>query len=152
MYTHAIFISDFFINELRKAKHMYIDCTFIKPKDFKQVLIILYYNDLIYKNFPASFILLNNKREKSYYIVLKYLYELIKFNLSVKLDLITYSTDFEPGLFNTCKKVFGENIRAVGYLFHFGQVVSNHLWKYGLFDNKYKDIAEIIYSSIIYLP
>ena len=47
LHAYAIFISEFFMYELRKTKHMYIDCKCIKAKDFKQVLIILYYNDLI---------------------------------------------------------------------------------------------------------
>ena len=72
-------------------------------------MIILYYNDIINKNFPACFILLNNKKEKSYYIALNYLYNIITNNHSIKLDLISYTTDFEPGLYNSCKKIFNEN-------------------------------------------
>lgn len=79
----------FFINELRKTKHIYIDFLL-----------------LINKNFPACFVLLNNKNEKSYYIALNYLYNIIANNYSSKLDLISYTKDFEPGLCNSCKKIF----------------------------------------------
>ena len=40
-HEHIIFISDYFIKKLNTAKHFYIDGTFVYPKDFKQLIVIL---------------------------------------------------------------------------------------------------------------
>ena len=40
-HEHVIFISNFFIKKLGESDHYYIDGTFVFPKGFKQMLIIL---------------------------------------------------------------------------------------------------------------
>ena len=42
IHEHCIYVSDYFIKKLWKAKHWYIDCTFVVPPTFKQMLVILY--------------------------------------------------------------------------------------------------------------
>ena len=40
-HQHVIYISNFFIKKLGESDHYYIDGTFVFPKGFKQMLIIL---------------------------------------------------------------------------------------------------------------
>ena len=61
---------------------------------------------------------MNNKTQISYEIVLSTLYDIITEKNTVKLNVITISTDFENGLINACKNIF-KNIRHVGCLFHY---------------------------------
>ena len=61
-----IFISPFPIRKILISLYLYIDYIFIYPKDFKQLLVILYYNEEIQKRTPGSNILLNNKKENGY--------------------------------------------------------------------------------------
>ena len=52
-HEHAIFISDYFINKLNTLKHFYIDGTFVFPKGFKQLIVILFLDENINKRFPG---------------------------------------------------------------------------------------------------
>ena len=44
-HEHIIFVSDYFIKKLIKSEYFYIDGTFIYPADFKQKIVILYFDD-----------------------------------------------------------------------------------------------------------
>jgi len=65
-HKHIIFISDFQHNKLIESPHLYFDVTFVYPKEFAQMIIVLYYDTLINKRAPGALILLNNKKENSY--------------------------------------------------------------------------------------
>ena len=73
-------MSDFFINKLNKEKYFYIDRTFISPFEFKQLLVIIYYDSEKNKRFPGLFALTNNKHEEGYY----YLFNKIKNILTIE--------------------------------------------------------------------
>ena len=60
-HEHIIFISDYFIKKLNKSEHYYIDGTFIYPSDFRQMIVILYYDNEKQKRFPGLYALINNK-------------------------------------------------------------------------------------------
>ena len=113
-------MSDFFINRIKDTKHIYIDGTFIVPREFLRILIILFYDDKLCKRYPGAYIVMNSKKESSYIIVLKDFLRLIKYDIKDGINLLSYTTDFEIGLINACTLVFGEKIRSVGCLFHFG--------------------------------
>ena len=49
-HEHAIFISDYFIRKMRNSLHWYIDGTFIYPKGFNQLIVILNYDDELKKD------------------------------------------------------------------------------------------------------
>ena len=68
-HEHIIFISDFQINKIIESPHLYFDGTFVYPKEFAQMIIVLYYDTLINKRALGAFILLNNKKENSYLII-----------------------------------------------------------------------------------
>ena len=42
-HEHLIYVSDYFIKKLSQSKHWYIDGTFVYPKGFSQLIVILYY-------------------------------------------------------------------------------------------------------------
>lgn len=65
-HEHVIFISNFFIKKLGESGHYYIDRTFVFPKGFKQMLIILTKDRLTNKRYPCCFGLINNKTETGY--------------------------------------------------------------------------------------
>ena len=44
-HEHFIFISNFQITKILTSKHLYIDGTFLKPKGFTELIIILYHDD-----------------------------------------------------------------------------------------------------------
>ena len=52
-HEHAIFISDYFRRKMRNSSHWYIDGTFVYPKGFKQLIVILYYDDDLKKDSKA---------------------------------------------------------------------------------------------------
>lgn len=43
-HEHVIFSSPFQINKMIISPHLYFDATFIQPKDFNQLIIVLYYD------------------------------------------------------------------------------------------------------------
>ena len=76
-HEHVIYISDFYIKKLRESKHFYIDGTFVNPKGFKQLIVILYYEQNLERRFPGVFALINNKTENEYKNLFKSINEII---------------------------------------------------------------------------
>ena len=59
------------IARCRKSKHLFIDGTFHHPKEFSQLLIIIF-KDIITSNYyPSFFCLMSNKTEEMYDLVFK---------------------------------------------------------------------------------
>lgn len=56
-------MSNYFIRQLRDSIHYYIDVTFVRPKSYKQLIVILYYDNKNQKQYTGSFALINNKTE-----------------------------------------------------------------------------------------
>ena len=52
IHEHMIFVSNYFIRKLRASKHFYIDGTFLYPKGFSQLIVILYIDDQSGKRYP----------------------------------------------------------------------------------------------------
>ena len=51
---------------MAESPHFYIDGTFVYPSDFKQLIVILFYDIYINKRIPGVFALINNKTEPGY--------------------------------------------------------------------------------------
>ena len=68
--TYDICIKPFY-TKLRDSKHFYIDGTFLYPKVFSQLIVILYIDDKSGKRYPGLYALINNKKEEGY----KYLFK-----------------------------------------------------------------------------
>ena len=151
-HKHFIYMSDFFINRLKNAKHFYIDGTFVIPNDFMQVIIILYYDEELNKKYPGAYLGLNNKSEISYIKAFLEFKNILTNYGKDNLALLSYTTDFEKALMNACEYVFGVDIKPVGCLFHFGQSLIRKMRKNGMFRDIYRDISDELYKSLILIP
>lgn len=150
-HRHVIWISPIFIKLLQETEHIYIDCTYISTKEFYQLLIIMGYNQLIDIKIPCAYVLMNNKTEKSYNLILSEILNIITIENNVKLKLISITSDFEKGLINGIKNIFKE-IRHVGCLFHLVKNIRINLLKIGLFNKHIKDITNFFLKDISSLP
>ena len=68
------------ISRIRISNVLFLDGTFHHPKEYKQLLVLMF-NDLITnQNIPGIFILINGKYEKFYEIVFQSMYNIITQN------------------------------------------------------------------------
>jgi hypothetical protein len=95
---------------------------------------------------------MNSKKESSYNTVLKDFLRLIKYDIKDEINLLSYTTDFEIGLIDACTVVFGEKIRSVGCLFHFGQSIIRNFQASGMLKGEYRDYTNELYKKLIILP
>jgi hypothetical protein len=101
-----------------------VDGTFSSdPVKFYQLVTIHAY--ILGKSFPAFYISMKNKKEKSYEEAFNY----IKSNFGNIPKVII--TDFEIGLYNTLSNVF-TNARSFYCFFHFAQAIHRKLQEMGL--------------------
>ena len=63
---------------MKSAIHLYIDGTFITTKDYKQLIIIMFFVDSSKRKIPGCYILINNKTQNGYLKVFQNLKELLK--------------------------------------------------------------------------
>ena len=108
MHRHAIFSSTYHINNIIRTKHIYFDGTFIVPKEFTQLLIVLYIYPIKNIKIPGMYILVNNKREDSYDIIFNIIYNILTNNKKINLNLVSITLDFETSLINSIKKFLAE--------------------------------------------
>ena len=118
VHEQMIFISNYYIKKLINASHWYIDCTFVYPNDFNQLIVILYRDDILGKRFPGLYALINNKKEPGYLYLFKKIKNIISVEKSRTLNLMSYTVDYENALINALKKVFPES-RTIGCYFHY---------------------------------
>ena len=149
-HEYIIFISDYFIKKLNTAKHFYIDGTFVYPKDFKQLIVILYVDENLNKKFPGLFALINNKKEEGYYILFKKIYYILSIEETKDLLLKSYTTDFEIGLINALSKIF-QNRRAVGCFYHYTRALRDKARELGLLhkdlETQTKNLLNVLYLA-----
>ena len=130
-HEHMIFISNYFVNKISASTPIYIDGTFLYPDGFKQLIVILYRDDISGIRYPGLFALINNRKYEGY----KLLFERIKFILTIensrKLNFISYSIDFEKPLINATSTVF-DNIRQVGCYYHYCRNIREKAVELGL--------------------
>ena len=125
-HEHAIFISPFQLNKIINSPHLYFDGTFVYPSDFKQMIIILYYDTAINKKSPAAYILLINKNETSYLLTFKALKKIITLEGESDLSMIFYTTDYELALSNALETIF-PNIRRFGCYYHYSYNIRENI-------------------------
>ena len=85
LHRHIIWASPFFIKKYT-IPGIYIDGTFVHPDKFKQILIILCYDDITKKRYPGANILINSKYEQTYIISLNSLKNIITKNYNLKFN------------------------------------------------------------------
>ena len=107
------------------------------PPSFKQMLVILYRDSFSGKPYLGLFALINNKFKNGYNYLFKKIYSIISIEDSKKLNLITYSCDFEPALIDSLEKNFS-NKRVLGCFFHYTKNLLKHAKQISLFNNELK--------------
>ena len=120
LYNHErmIFTSPFQINKIINSPHLYFVGTFVFPPDFIQMIIILYYDNEIKKRAPDAYILLNNKKEKSYIKVLRNVKSIITLANTINVKLNSYSSYYEIALSNALEIIF-PHIRHIGCYYNY---------------------------------
>ena len=86
---------------MRKSNHYYIDGTFHHPKEFKQLLIIMYKDIITELKIPGIFILLNDKSQILYDYVFNSVINIITNNREYDLNILSIVTDSEKALINS---------------------------------------------------
>ena len=149
-HEHIIYVSDYFIKKLNKSSHFYIDGTFVYPKGFKQLIVILYYDSDLNKRFPGLFALINNKKENGYLELFRKIYDIISINKTKEISLKSYTIDFEIGLINVCKSIF-KNVKCVGCYYHYTRAIWEYAKNIKLIKKDNKQIVEK-FLKILYKP
>ena len=106
-------ISNYNINRMQLTPYLYIDRTFISIKDFYQLIIFMYYDELSNKKIPGCYALINSKFENSYIEILKSYKNILIHENSFKLKKISITSDFEKPLINAINKVFTRREKLV---------------------------------------
>ena len=73
-----ISISNYFINKIFKAEHIYIDGTFLFPPGFIQLIVILYRDENTGIRYPGLYALINNKKLEGYKILFNIIQNILK--------------------------------------------------------------------------
>ena len=139
------------------SEYILIDGTFVFPENYKQTLIIMYYDNILKKMLPSVFIVTNNKIYEGYLLIFdfikRYITSYIK-NELIQINWISFTTDFEIALINSFKKTFEfiPNLKHNGCFFHY----MKNIYKY-LLKNKYtlkinKNHYNYIIKSVYELP
>lgn len=105
--------------------HFYIDGTFkCVPRGFKQLITILCFDDRTKLFMPLFFTLAQSKDAEIYSNLLYLCQQSCGYTMKPK----TFTSDFEPGIYNSIKRHFPKT-RVVGCLFHFVQALRRRLKK-----------------------
>ena len=94
------------IKRIRKSKHYYLDGTFRHPKEFKQLLILMYKDIITDLKIPGIYILLNGKSQVLYDEAFGSLINIITNNRKIDLDVVSLISDSEIALINIIKNIF----------------------------------------------
>ncbi|KAG0434100.1 hypothetical protein DMUE_5300 [Dictyocoela muelleri] len=112
---YVIFFSSIFLSYIKNLKTLIIDETFkSSPQQFYQLLVIQGY--LFGRFLPLIFILFQEKSEDIYKKAFLYLKD------NEILNPTTVITDYEKALL-TASKIFNNNVKSFGCLFHYGQCI-----------------------------
>ena len=105
------------ISLARASNHYLVHATFHHPKDFSEIMVIIYKDIIINEYLPGFYILLSNKSEMLYNLALRSLKRILTQNRLYKLNIKTITTDTEVALINAINANFIESQR-IGYWFH----------------------------------
>ena len=144
---YIIWGNDENIDRLRKSKHYFIETAYYRPPEFKQLLIIMYKDDVSENKIPGLYILMNNKSEKSYEIVFKSVLNIINKDKEYNLEIKSVVTGEEIELINVVKKVF-PNARLISCLFHYKQDIMKNVKQYGLYKREHRKNSDFIITRL----
>ena len=86
-HKHMIFFSDFDFKRVFSSEHILIDATYIFPVGFKQTIIIMYYDIILYKFIPGIYIIINNKTTIGYKEVFK---DILEYIINYEIEIIIF--------------------------------------------------------------
>ena len=150
-FEYIIWANDENIKRIRKSKHYYLDGTFHHPKEFKQLLILMYKDIITDLKIPGIYILLNGKSQVLYDEAFGSLINIITNNRKIDLDVVSIISDSEIALINIIKKYFPNSQRIACY-FHFKQDLLRNLRTYGLYNESNKLTSDSILKKLGKLP
>lgn len=150
-FEYIIWANEENLQRIRKTNHLYIDGTFHHPKDFKQLLIIMYKDIITSLKIPGVYILMNGFSQDLYDLVFNSLINIITDNRKIDLDIRSIITDTEKALINVIKKYFPNSQRIV-YYYHFKEDILRNLKSYGLYKENYKNISDLVLKKLDNLP
>ena len=105
-YEYIIWANEENINRIRKSNHLYIDCTFHHPKEFKELLIVMYKDIITNFKIAGIYALLNNKTEYLYDKVFESMLNIITLNRTIDINIMSVITDSEIALSKWLKNIF----------------------------------------------
>ena len=150
-HEHIIYASDFYIKKMSESPHFYIDGTFVYPSDFKQLIVILYYDLKFNKRFPGVFALINNKTEPGYIELFTSIYNIITIEKTEDIKLESYTTDFEDALMNALELIFPGK-RKVGCYFHYARALRTKKKNLGMLKKDKEEESNKILISFLNIP
>ena len=132
---YFIWTSDQIISRARITNHLFVDGTFHHPKDFNQLLIILF-KDIISSDYlPAFYILMSNKTEILYDLVFKSFKKILTQNGIYLLNIKTITSDSENAIVKAINNNF-PNSQRIGCWFHLKQDLLRQAKIFGLLNPK----------------
>ena len=139
------------ISRIRISHYLFLDGTFHHPKEYKQLLVLMF-NDIITNiNIPGLFILLNGKYEKFYEIVFQSMLNIITQNREYELKAKVIVTDSESALRNSLKKII-PNVMYITCFFHYTQDILRNIRSYGLYKKEQKNKSDMIIKYLASIP
>jgi len=143
LHRHIIWCSQFFIKQLQKTRHIYIDGTFVFPCEFKQLIVILFYESITEARYPGAYILLNSKYYQSYLIAFNAFKNIITKYNSIKINIESITVDFEEGLINSLTQIF-IGCRIIGCFYHYMSNIEKNAKRFGLYKKNRTEIRKYI--------
>ena len=131
--------NDSIIARSRLSKYFFIDATFLHPKDYEELIIIVFKDTLIHEYLPCFYILVNNKSEVMYDMIFKSIIKILTQNNIYRLEVKTITTDTEIALINAVNNNF-PNAQRIGCWFHLKQDLIRNARSFGLMNKKNKDV------------
>ena len=120
---------------------------FHHPKEYRQLLVLMF-NDLITNlNIPGIFILINGKYEKFYEIVFQSMYNIITQNEEYQLKAKIIVTDSENALRKALKKII-PNVMYITCFFHFTQDILRNIRNHHLYKKEKKKTSDKIIKQL----
>lgn len=146
-----IFGNDFFLQRVLNCKNLFIDENYKHPKDFSQILIIMYYDFQIQRKVPALYIIMNRKFESAYEEVFKAFIELIKFWDNLEFSFGTITTDNEDAI-----NIALQNYSPIVKEFFVSFIISSYLVRKAtnmvLYSTNYVKDTDILINELGILP
>ena len=96
---------------------------------------------------PASWILVNNKDEETYYYMFNTLKDIVGASGTLKWFLSSVTLDFEAALLQSFSQIF-ENTKIIGCLFHFKQALFREAQSQGLTKSEMKEGTQILIQRL----